>query len=99
MHRSRQRSSPCRGEAPMNEVTPAEQLLVRADELFREHQDRICRRTDRIFACLLLLQWVASLAGALWLSPSSWSGTTQTLHPHVWLALFLGGGLCSLPVL
>jgi signal transduction histidine kinase/ActR/RegA family two-component response regulator/HPt (histidine-containing phosphotransfer) domain-containing protein len=62
------------------------------------HHELIYRRTDRMFAVLMLLQWAGSVLGALWLSPRTWSGATSSVHPHVWLAIFLGGALCCLPV-
>jgi diguanylate cyclase (GGDEF)-like protein len=66
--------------------------------LFSAHLDRIHQRTDRMFACLMLLQWAAALAAALWLSPLTWSGATAQTHIHVWTALFLGGAITLYPV-
>lgn len=73
------------------------QLTEREELLFKMHEQQICRRTDRMFAILMPLQWVAAVAGALWLTPSIWSGATSRVHPHVWMAIFFGGLLCSLP--
>lgn len=36
---------------------------------------------------------------ALWLSPRAWTGTHSQIHVHVWLALWLGGIITSVPVL
>jgi signal transduction histidine kinase/CheY-like chemotaxis protein len=66
--------------------------------LFSAHLDRIHQRTDRMFSCLMLLQWAAALAAALWLSPLTWSGATAQTHIHVWTALFLGGAITLYPV-
>ncbi len=74
-------------------------LSCRADALLKNHQEQIYRHTDRMFAILMPLQWAAAVGGALWLSPATWSGAESSLHPHVWLAVFFGGLLCSLPVL
>ncbi|MES2793086.1 MAG: ATP-binding protein [Planctomycetota bacterium] len=74
-------------------------LETRIEQLRTEHHLRIFQQTDRLFAVLLLLQWIAAVGAALWLSPLTWSGTEAQVHPHVWLALFSGGALCSLPVL
>jgi signal transduction histidine kinase/DNA-binding NarL/FixJ family response regulator len=73
-------------------------LSIRAEALLKCHQEQIYRRTDRMFALLMPLQWAAAIGGALWLSPSTWSGAHSSLHPHVWLAILFGGVLCSLPV-
>jgi two-component system, sensor histidine kinase and response regulator len=70
----------------------------RADELFHEHQQQIYRRTDRMFAVLMVIQWVASIAAALWISPRTWSGSSSQLHIHVWAAIFLGGTITAAPV-
>ena len=44
-------------------------------------------------------QWIASVAIAFWLSPRTWAGNQSRIHPHVWLAIFLGALITSLPVL
>lgn len=71
----------------------------RARELLEEHRDAIYRRTDRMFAWLMLSQWVAGLVITLWISPVTWVGHYNNTHPHVWAAIVLGGVICSLPVL
>ena len=50
----------------------------RARELFRAHQQRIFKRTDRVFVHLMLVQWIAVIVFALWVSPSAWAGTGQS---------------------
>jgi two-component system sensor histidine kinase/response regulator len=70
----------------------------RADVLFHEHQQQIYRHTDRMFAVLMVIQWVASIAAALWISPRTWSGSSSQLHIHVWAAIFLGGTITAGPV-
>jgi PAS domain S-box-containing protein len=69
-----------------------------AGDLFRDHQDGIFRQTDRMFAILMTLQWLAAIVVALWLSPRAWYGGYSTIHIHVWLALFLGGAISILPI-
>jgi len=51
-----------------------------------------------MFALLMLLQWVAAVIGTAWFTPTTWSGTSSTVHPHVWTAILFGGLLCALPV-
>ena len=70
----------------------------RADELFREHQQAIYVRTDRMFAVLLLFQWVAGIATAVWISPRAWNISESYVHPHVWAAIILSGIISSLPI-
>src|SRR5690606_1164782 len=71
----------------------------RVQELLAEHLRRIHVETDRLFAGLIIFQWVAALALAQWLSPRAWDGVQSSIHLHVYLALFLGGALTLVPVL
>src|SRR5258708_3903540 len=70
----------------------------RSEELFCEHQETLYRRTDRMFAGLMVFQWVAGIIAAIWISPKTWIGTQSQIHLHVWAALFIGGAITSLPV-
>ncbi len=70
----------------------------RAEELFREHQRSIYRRTDRMFAVLLVCQWLAGIGLALWISPLTWTGRMSAIHPHLWAALGLGSLITVFPV-
>ncbi len=56
------------------------ELELRTEELFRQHQHQIYVRIDRLFAVLMIIQWVASLTAAFWLSPRSWVGATSQTH-------------------
>ena len=71
----------------------------RADELFAQYQHDIYRRTDRLFALLMVIQWAAGIIFALWVSPLAWYGTVSRTHLHVWAAIFLGGGICLFPAM
>jgi signal transduction histidine kinase/FixJ family two-component response regulator len=71
----------------------------RADVLFHEHQLQLYARTDRMFAALLLFQWVAGVLAALWISPRAWSAGASGVHPHVWAAIVLGGIVDSMPII
>ncbi len=76
-------------------VEPSE----RAQLLFKEHQNSIFVRTDRLFAGLLVFEWLSTILLSFLLSPFTWIGATRAVHLHVWAALFLGGIIISLPVL
>src|SRR5258708_32539409 len=71
---------------------------ARAAELFDQHWRDNARRTDRMFAVLMVLQWIGAVILALFVSPRGWEGSQSHVHPHVWLALYLGAALASLPV-
>lgn len=66
--------------------------------IFNEQQQSIYKHTDRMFAALMAIQWLAGVAAAYWISPATWAGTASQTHPHVWAALFLGGAISSLPI-
>lgn len=70
----------------------------RVSDIFSQHQQLIYKRTDRMFAVLMGLQWLAGIAAAYWLSPKTWIGTTSQTHLHVWAALFLGGAISAFPI-
>src|SRR5215470_6210588 len=71
----------------------------RTESLFSESQQAIYRRVDRLFAGLMLFQWVAGLMAAVLISPHAWEGATSHVHIHVWLALVFGGLITVFPVL
>jgi signal transduction histidine kinase/DNA-binding response OmpR family regulator len=75
-----------------------EEIAPRASELVKEHQNRIYTQTSHLFTILMVVQWLAGIAAALWISPRAWAGATSSVHIHVWMAVFLGGALTSLPV-
>jgi signal transduction histidine kinase len=70
---------------------------ARTRELFAQYQQDIHQRTDRLFAGLMALQWVAGIVFALWVSPLAWSGGDSRTHLHVWAAVVLGGIISVFP--
>ena len=74
-------------------------IAPRIADIFNEHQEDICKRTDHMFAVLMALQWIAGIAAAYWISPFAWAGSTSRIHVHVWAALLLGGAISFLPIL
>src|SRR5690348_11764806 len=70
----------------------------RSAELFEEYSQGIYRRTDRMFAWLMILQWAAGVFAAVVLSPYTWAGRERSIHAHLYAAIFLGGLISSLPV-
>ena len=76
----------------------AEDTTPRAGELVTEHQNRIYTQTSHLFTILMVVQWLAGIAAALWISPRAWAGAASSIHIHIWMAVFLGGAITSLPV-
>ena len=83
-------------EASDPEMSPA--TAGRASELMAAHQNQIYAQTSHLFTILMTAQWLAGIVAALWISPRAWSGSASHIHVHVWLAIFLGGAITSLPV-
>jgi diguanylate cyclase (GGDEF)-like protein len=75
-----------------------ESFRRRVKDLFDEHRQSIFKRTDRMFAVLMLVQWAAGIAAAVWLSPKTWAGSSSQTHIHVWAAVFLGGAISLFPI-
>src|SRR6202789_2012642 len=46
----------------------------------------------------MICQWFFAVGLALWISPRTWAGVDSQIHPHVWLAIYLGGIITSVPV-
>jgi len=69
-----------------------------ADDLFRKHASDIHRRTDRMFACLMPIQWLGGILAAWIISPRTWNGAASSVHPHVWSAIILGALITFPPI-
>ncbi|HVC92588.1 MAG TPA: HD domain-containing phosphohydrolase [Pirellulales bacterium] len=69
-----------------------------AGYLVDEQLASIARRTDRMFAWLMGLEWIATVAAAQWFSPRGALGTFRPLSSNVEAAAVLGGVLACLPI-
>ena len=49
-------------------------VMSRTEEFFKEHQQAVFKRTDRMFLVLMTLQWLAAITAAYWISPKAWAG-------------------------
>ena len=72
---------------------------ARAEELFQTQYDINLRRTDRLFSYLLVGQWIFAIALAAFISPYAWAGKTHVINFHVYIAVFGGLLLNSMPLL
>ncbi|MDB6146890.1 MAG: two-component system sensor protein [Spartobacteria bacterium] len=81
-----------------NPVIVDDASAERADELFKQHQDQIYRNTDKLFARLMLCQWLVGIAMAFLITPYTWSGQSSQIHEHVWAAIFVGGIITIFPL-
>jgi PAS domain S-box-containing protein len=74
-----------------------ESVSVRTDQLFKEQQQIVIRHTDRLCSWLMVVQWLFAVGLAFWLSPHTWAGATSQIHPHIWVAIFLGAIITGFP--
>src|SRR4051812_49247344 len=74
-------------------------ITARAGELFAEQRRRVFVRVDRMFMGLMAGQWIFGILVAFFFSPYAWEGKERTVHPHVWIAVLLGGALSLFPML
>jgi len=74
-------------------------INARAEELHREQTLARHKMLDRMFAALLVVQYLAGIVAAFVVSPYAWAGKERVLHLHVWVAVLAGAGITLLPVL
>ena len=83
---------------PVTDASMNDRAAMRAAELLDQEMGTLARRTDRLFAGLLVAQWLAGIAASLWISPRTWIGPLSVTHVHVYAAIFLGGLITAFPV-
>ena len=98
---------------PNNSLSPAEPFseilppvspeadaifLARAREVVSEHHGRIIVETSRLFAILLLLQWLVGIGLAFWSSSKSPNSESGILPVRVWMAFLSGSAFIGLPL-
>jgi hypothetical protein len=80
---------------------PAEMQAVtrqRAAASYRSHSHAVAVRVDRLFALIMVVQWVAAIVAAVTITPLTWIGPISSVHFHVASAIIIGGCLCFPPV-
>ena len=70
----------------------------RGETIFAASLDTLRRRTDRVFAGIMSIQWLAGILAATLISPWTWAGAAPSPHVHLWAALLLGGAIAGLPI-
>jgi two-component system, sensor histidine kinase and response regulator len=79
-------------------VGEGQSVRLLTEHLFTEHQRALYQQTDRMFAVLMTVQWLAGIAMAYWISPLAWTGHTSHFHPHILASLLLGGVISVFPI-
>ena len=73
-------------------------LRLRGAALHEEIEQENYARIDRMFAFLMILQWISGVAIVMFVSPYTWIGARSLIHTHFWAATILGGLISSAPV-
>ena len=73
-------------------------IEAHATELFTASEHSLHVRIDRMFAVLMILQWLGGVFAAAWLSPQAWIGQSASLHIHIGVAIILGGTILGFPL-
>jgi two-component system sensor histidine kinase/response regulator len=85
---------------PVAAEKPALAAVIRlTTKHFQEHCRLVWIRTDKMFASLMIVQWLAGIGVALWITPLTWIGATNSVHLHLLAAIFLGGLIAAFPLL
>src|ERR1700687_2745124 len=87
------------GFSTNGDKTERKHLAQLTAEHFQNHCLQVWQRTDRMFAGLMALQWLAGIGVAFWITPRTWIGATSSLHLHVRAPIFLGGAIAAFPIL
>jgi two-component system sensor histidine kinase/response regulator len=80
----------------MEAIDPSHRLDSRAAVILADDQRHLFERTDRLFAALMLFEWVAAIAAPLWISPHAWFGTQSDIQIHIWDAIRQSGAILFL---
>jgi PAS domain S-box-containing protein len=75
-----------------------DEIDTRVEAVFDQIMMVIFRRTDRMFAYLMVGQWLFGIFIAIVFSPYTWSGRAYATHIHVYSAVLLGAAISSLPI-
>ena len=73
-------------------------IKQRTAQLYRSSRLAACRRVDRLFAGLFVLQWLVGVAVAIWYSPHTWIDRTRYVSIEVTTAVALGAAIIAFPL-
>jgi len=88
-----------KSKLPPAPLASNEDLHREAEVLYHARVTANARGVDRLFAYVMLAQWLLAIVFAIWFSPYTWAGKDRAIHMHIFLAVFLGGAISSAPIL
>lgn len=72
-------------------VNQIDTTQAKIEALTSNNLQKIYRQTDKMFAVLMILQWIVSIIISFVVSPLTWSGTESSVNMHVYAAFLFGG--------
>lgn len=61
-----------------------------ANVLYAQKRQTYHAKIDKLFIILFCIQWPAAIAFAFFMTPTTWAGSTSSIHLHVYMAVGLG---------
>ncbi len=80
-------------------LSAQKKIAERSLQVYAEHRQQIIKHTDRLFAWLMIFQWLAGIAAAVLISPRVWAGQFSQIHLHVLAAVVLGAVINLPPII
>lgn len=77
----------------------SDEQVARTESLFQQRYLMECKRVDQIVTWLMIAQWFAGIAFAIFYSPFTWIGQHYEIHVHVWAAILLGAAISGFSIL
>lgn len=74
-------------------------VSLKTEQIYSDRENQIYCQTDRMFAVLMTVQWIAGVATTLVISPKTWIGQSSSVHIHVWGAILLGAFISIVPIM
>lgn len=70
----------------------------RIESLYNAYYQSNAERTDKLFGVLMVIQYVAGVLGAIYISPLTWAGRVSSIHVHVYASIIFGLIVISAPL-
>ncbi len=70
----------------------------KAEIIYDEAYQKLCIDTDKVFAILLVFQWIVAVIVAIVFSPKTWIGAQGMVSVHIYASVIIGGFLTCFPL-
>lgn len=79
--------------------SPSSEQYSNAQEYFEATYEQDLRRINRLMIALMVLQWLAAMAAALFFTPHTYLGQQSAVHAHVWATALIGFAISGSAIL